>query len=241
MILNTQPTFLKTAPTSRDAVMEAEATMAAHNVGSQSGFFRVPRVLSAVDDTLEFEYIPGIVSLRSALAGSEPMAAEGLIRRVGQSLGVAHRDRRPPAGFGFGGVVDPVWVHGDYSLTNVQYHRVDDELVILDWAPPRWQPLPPVASSQWDLALFLVDLHYQRFRDPLLIRCQGDLTRAFLEGYASVRPVAASGFRRTVATTAAANYLGARRPLKRLARLPHLSSLVWHIPRQLPEPTDDAR
>lgn len=217
---------------------ESLRTRQGGEIGNRTGLFHAPRVIADSDGILATSWIPGIRPLRNAL--HEAATSEGLrlVSLVGRSLAAIHT-HLPPSGrtdaVGWRGTFtapDVVGIHGDFGMTNVQVNG-DGEIVILDWAPPVWAGgLSARASSHWDLALFLVDMNYQRPRDPARVPGVGALGARFLAAYAEARPEAdGRSFRSSLALMTANYYKYAGSGLRRLARLPSSGRLLVAPPR----------
>lgn len=225
-----QRTFSKRVANPDQALEEARRTEAARVVGRACGLFQVPPVINCDNGWITTQFVEGIIPLRTWI--HRQPSAQGRrfqLAQVGTALGHFHAMASSPTqavtGSGRWHAWDLVPIHGDFGLTNVQ---VDPKgrLTILDWAEPAWAPaLGPRASSHWDLALLLVDLNYQRPRDPLLIPEVKRLSRAFLDGYRAVRGIDLGRLRRSVAVMTFLYYRGAR-GARRALRLPSSSSLL---------------
>lgn len=231
--------YRKVTASSQDARNEAACARRGRAIAQSSGLFQVPRLLGCEGPTLVFEYVEGLVDLRSMLRDAPSDHARcALSGRVGRALGAVHLEPSP------GTVdrrhsrdrllsVDPVGVHRDFGRSNLHFTKDSNELVVLDWAPPRWQAqLPIIASSHWDLGLFLVDLHFQRLGDPVGVRGLRGISLAFLDGYASVRPTDFAGLARSVATMSERYYRGrAMNVWQKAARVPSSTTAFAHLRR----------
>ncbi len=223
----THSKFVGSTESARD---EAERTESGRTVGRATGLFDVPAVLSYSDGWIVTQHMPDIRALRSWLhwQHDERLRLE-MMARVGGALGSLHALARvstqPAAIASRWHCSDVVAIHGDFGLTNVQV-STDGRITILDCAAPAWAPpLGCMASSHWDLALLLVDLHYQRPRDPLRIDGTRHLARAFLDGYRGWREVDLRSLR---GSTAAMTYRYYRsgEGMRRALRLPSSTSLL---------------
>ncbi|MDZ7578963.1 MAG: hypothetical protein U0904_12420 [Candidatus Nanopelagicales bacterium] len=160
--------------------------------------FEVPELISVDVGRLETRRVPGLVSLRQTLAEA---ANPELARRAGAALASIHLHMRlpeaevtlMPAPFD---TPDPVPLHGDFTLSNIQYRAETDQLVILDWATPPWAMLLAThGSALWDVSAFLVDLHYQRIREPRRIDDPTQVAASFVDGYRNLRPLDGAALR----------------------------------------------
>jgi hypothetical protein len=220
-------TYLKNINDPRLARLEAAKTAAAHHLAKRSGLFITPALISATDSTIETEYIEGLSRYRVALSGiNEAAMRKTLVERVGRTLGTIHKhldcpnivDATKPDVFRR---IDMVQVHGDFGGANVMVKMSTLEVVVIDWAPPAWRVnLSPIASSHWDIGLFLVDLNYQRPGDPVYVSGLSALNRAFLNAYAQIRPINLPELRRSVLIITLYYYRMARYFWTSLARLP---------------------
>lgn len=233
-----QPTAAKRI--SDPALLRAEAirTRQGAAIGEATGLFSVPDVISAEGRRLVTTLVPGIVPLRQALHEATRQEAIRIACWAGRVLAAIHTRKEPEFGgssVGWRGSFtrpDPVWVHGDFGMTNVQIRVKDGTIVVLDWAPPAWaRELSYRASSHWDVALFLVDMAYQRPRDPLFIRKTRTLSSAFLTAYMESRPTfVPNGLRTSLAQMTANYYRHAGTGPQRVARMPSSAALLLNPP-----------
>lgn len=154
------------------AVLEADRTRRGAELGHRCGLYAAPALVE-VDrprGRLVFERVPGITPLRAHLA--DP-GREALLDRAAAALCAIHagleggEGRVEAAEPWLDGRAPAVWLHGDYSPTNLQLQAGTGKLWILDWAAPGW--LPPRlgrGAPSFDLAAFVLPLFWQRPGDP---------------------------------------------------------------------------
>ncbi len=157
------------------AAVELEKTLAAARIGANNRHFAVPEVLRDDVDSglIVYRRVPGLAPVRTALAAP---GWESLARSAALALVDIHRDlalapalRRPMR---LPGLQHPgtVWLHGDYSPTNVQLQAHSGRLWVLDWAAPAWiGPELTTGPPSVDLAMFILPLFWQRPGDPAAV------------------------------------------------------------------------
>lgn len=212
--------------------LEVIKARAAHDLAVGSKLFRVPRVLYARGDSIGFEHIEGLGSLREYWGVSALGSSLDVANRVGRSLACIHSglalddDQQFPMGSPFNGP-SVVPIHGDFGLKNVQISSVDGEIYILDWSTPLWLgDWCSEGSAEWDLGLFLVDMFYQRPGDPARIPQTKALAREFLRGYAGNRRIDTGRLRRGTRSVARQYFRMARGGFARYLRIPGMVGLA---------------
>ena len=173
--------------------LELEKTQLGAVAARASGRFEVPRVLAYDFDnlTIAFERLHGLSSLRQVLCGSANV--DEVTMRAAQALAAVHgQDPAPNESPSWGpdlGVhmTSPtVFVHGDFSVTNILCAPDRQRPVVLDWAPPPWLPAVGLRGPGYlDLSIFVLSLFLRRPFEPLRIADPGRLALIFLEGYRS--------------------------------------------------------
>jgi len=144
--------------------VEAEKSRRAARIGAASGLFRVPALL-AVDEergVIEFERVRGLSTLLSVIIDDHPDSLN-LAGRAGRALAVVHRDLRLPTDMRrtlpspwMDRGDDEVFLHGDYTSSNVCIDRQTGELVIVDWsAAPAVGRRPTLGPPYFDVAFFV--------------------------------------------------------------------------------------
>ena len=219
------------------ARVEAEKSRLGAEIGERCGLFAVPRLLSQDPEAgrLVFAKVPGLRPLR-ALLGQPGWQAR--CDRAAAALVEIHAALRLPGELArrlpatLDGELSPVFLHGDYSPTNLQVQEGSDQLWILDWSAPAW--LPPLATQgapSLDLAAFVLPLFWQRPGDPLAVPRPELRAERFLRAWAAktglpLGPVIRHAQRLSPERQAyAASLLG---PLGRLLRLP-MQGRSWHF------------
>ena len=201
--------FTKLDPINQRLKVELLKTNAGRRLSLQSQLFNVPEVLAHSDSGVMYKYISGLVPLRGALHLMDSTSNLTLVRRVGSVLATIH-DRLDipydltitlPSPYAD---ADVVAIHGDFGLTNVQYQPETDTIYVLDWSTPAWLgQWCTHGSSDWDVALFIGALYYQRPRDPAGIARPSLIAKSFLAGYKDVRPLPSDASLRATANLAA--------------------------------------
>lgn len=172
--------------------LEASMTMAAYRLAQSSGMFRVPKVIefSKENERLTLEYIPNIKPLYLFMNDKEIMRK--IMEKSGACLAFIHKNLKPDnekislfdkLNFTIENEQN-CFLHGDYSLVNVQYDIHSGQLVIIDWSlTPLLNSSANFGSIYWDIGWHLIEIiampPYYLFRSNY--RCE--LANIFLENY----------------------------------------------------------
>jgi hypothetical protein len=171
-------------------------TLAARQVGRQTGLFVVPEIVSFDDSRGEivFERLP-LTGLRQAL--SERDRSLELIGRAAVALAAIHGQMRSeeasieirPGAKAISPGRDSVPLHGDFGMHNVCYLPASDEIAIIDWANAEWTGVDAdLGPPEIDVAVFLVSLFHRRPFGPWPISRRHELARHFLDRYTAAGP-----------------------------------------------------
>jgi hypothetical protein len=168
-------------------------TTAAAAIGAASGTFYVPAIVGGDPDegVLELERLPGLVTLTSLTDRRDPRVLDAM-ELLGTGLAAIHErlhlpvDQTLPMPSNWAAwSTDPVFVHGDLTMSNVCWDDTDGRLVIVDWssAPALGAPVT-LADRYFDLAWFCLSAFWRpRFATHPLAG-GGDPCDAFLASYA---------------------------------------------------------
>lgn len=185
--------FRKTADVRILSVEAAKAAMA-HDIGRDSGLFRVPKVVhfDSKEGVLEFEKLSGMVTLLDLAVRKDPRLL-ALLEKAGRALAIIHEKlilpeemkcEMPPEWMGPSG--ENVFIHGDFACINVCFHEPSSELVIVDWsAAPAVGRTPTFGSRYFDILLFISSLFHGAPWRRLLSWNGKEMALSFLRGYHS--------------------------------------------------------
>lgn len=147
--------------------VEAAKASKARDIGKESGFFSVPKVINfdAEAGVLEFERLRGLSTVLDLAVRKDARLPE-LLDKTGQALAVIHerltlpeemKSAMPPAWMGSDD--ENVFIHGDFACINVCFHEQSGGLVILDLsAAPMIGRTPTFGSRYFDILLFIGSL-----------------------------------------------------------------------------------
>lgn len=156
--------------------IEIEKTRRAYAIGSESGLFRVPRVLDIDEDAYRIIYER--LSLRpvSTLSWGE---RGRIVKKLGRALAVVHSQLTLPEYMcislpePLALPLDEVFFHGDLSVDNVCVNTMNSELILIDWQMTRhYGGRATFGTRYFDLFWFITNLivrPYTRFivSDPV--------------------------------------------------------------------------
>ncbi len=139
--------------------MELAMSREAHRISALQHRFTVPQIIRSnpEEGTISLEYYPNLRSIRSFLDDSEIMPR--LVRMAAESLAYVHANLSPEKKIGLPPELDlperpetGVFLHGDYTIENVQVDNALEKLVILDWS------LTPLVNCAANWGTFYWDL-----------------------------------------------------------------------------------
>ena len=172
--------------------IEVEKTLKAREVARRCGLFTVPRVLEFDKSAgrAKFEFIPNLLNLRHAV--NSELSSKSLMRTIGASLAVIHKDltlpeeMKLPLPREYRRDCSEAYLHCDFGLANVQVIPGNHHPVIIDWQiSPRFEKPATFGTRFFDLMWFVYDLFYRpvgRRRYKMAVGAQ-PLAREFLRGY----------------------------------------------------------
>lgn len=146
-----------------DFELELKTTLAARKVATESGLFYVPKILDVdfKDNSIVFEYLPSLIPLSVFLYTPSKSTLLRYVEQAGTILSTIHSflnvdDTKVFIPIKFSGGSPLSFLHGDYTLNNVQLDCSCGKIVILDWAltplvrpPGNWGPV------YWDISWML--------------------------------------------------------------------------------------
>jgi len=172
--------------------IEAEKTKRAAHIGQNSGIFYVPRILriSEKDNIIDFEYIANLCTLQHLVVSGNPQLTDILIR-TGEALAVIHKELILPGNMKknlpdiwIRNEADNVFIHGDFTLHNVCFHKTTNSIVILDWSTARFIDAEATFGSRYfDIIWFIYHI-FHFFPMSNILKWNADkMANAFLRGY----------------------------------------------------------
>lgn len=170
---------------------EVIASEHGRRIGSETGLFGVPRILShdTSSGVIEFERIANELHVRRALC--EGRLPEGTMKALGACLAAIHRSTPPesvcdvaPALFASGQETKPAFLHGDFQIENILYESKGNTLFVVDWSAPAWLGGQGNRGPAWiDLGTFIISLFVRRPFEKDRIHLPGEHADQFLTGY----------------------------------------------------------
>jgi hypothetical protein len=171
-------------------------TLAGHEVGSRTGLFVVPEIVSFDDSRGEiiFERL-SLTGIREALSDSKK--SMGLAGRVAAALAAIHQLMEPIEGAvkippdcpGGEPRRNSVPLHGDFGIRNVFHLTDSDRIAIIDWSNSDWMGIDAdLGAPEIDVAVFLMSLFRRRPFGRWPISRLHDVARHFLTTYSSASP-----------------------------------------------------
>ena len=211
-------------------------TEAGHEVGRQTGLFRVPEIV-AFDDSrgrIVFERLQ-LTGIRECL--SKAGRSMDLAGRAAGVLAAIHSRMVPGDGtgkanssaVGIGLARRTVPLHGDFGMRNIFCIGDSDDLVVIDWANADWIGVDAdLGAPELDVAVFLISLFHRRLFGPWPITRRHEVARRFLRTYASVSPwgLDVDTLRSVVSATRAGFNEGTRRAKGYLRALAYRPSMI---------------
>ena len=182
--------------------MELQMSLSANSLSEYSGLFHVPEVIGSKENELIFELLDDNTSLRNyfvnsskiwTLSASDVKELETLFFKVGIVLGEIHSDKSffskiekkrikideksNPS--------DLVYLHADFTMSNVLYDNKLDRISIIDWSMSSMFAYPAnYGSRYWDLSFFISTLFQSSVSTYFLYNLREKLAKEFLKGYA---------------------------------------------------------
>ena len=148
--------------------LETEKMRRAADIGSSSGLFRVPAIrhFDASAGVLDSERIEGLIAIGAIIASRYEMTAE-LVDRAGRALASIHSDlsltedlANPLPEPWAASTEETVFIHGDFTVTNVCVDIDTGSLVIVDWsATPLIEQVATSGARTFDVQWFCLSLH----------------------------------------------------------------------------------
>jgi len=180
---------------------ELEMTLKAKELSDRSGLFYVPNVVDYTKDKLIFELLACNTSLRAYFLKSTKtfsMSKDNLVDirkvffNVGLVLGEIHSNNQV-----FLGVKkkyldlefninesDNVYLHGDFSISNVLYDVNLKRISVIDWSLSQLFSSPAnYGPRYWDLTFFISTFFYASLSTYYSYKLREILVREFLLGY----------------------------------------------------------
>jgi len=164
----------------------------AAEVGEETGWFKVPRILKFVESegVLELERITDLVKLRDLVYEGYPRLIR-LMESAGRALAGVHGKLELPSPVTIPLVLDfhsdredEVFVHGDFTADNVAWSEALNSLYVLDWSTaPLFKGIGNKATRYFDLVWFSFFLFVSAHRRIMGSRNGSALVKAFLAGY----------------------------------------------------------
>ncbi len=177
----------------RETKLEIARTQIGWEIGRKSSAFSVPSVLAHEWElgSMTFERIFCMKPLRNVLSVSS--FPEEFIKKAATALVTIHNF---PVNFEknhafvfeepFPSKMPKVFIHGDFSATNIFIREKDDDLVIIDWAPPTWLDINICEGRIYqDLSIFILSLFMRRPLEQDKINNPSLLAEIFLDYYRS--------------------------------------------------------
>jgi len=170
--------------------IEVEKSIRGHEIGRESGLFRVPQILDYDESKGEvvLERIADIRAVRHAVSFDKQYG--DVLERVGVALAMIHRKLELPKGmvealpdeFVLRG--NEVFLHGDFSINNVCVGNESPTIVILDWQMTKVHGGKATYGTRYfDLVWFVNNLFSKPFHNYLPGPPVGRGARRFLAGY----------------------------------------------------------
>lgn len=177
---------------SNSLIIELEKTKQASRVGEQTGLFYVPCIMGSneKENTIDFEYIDDLCTVQELAVEGYPQLI-GIFTRIGVALAAIHNNLVLPSHIKknlpdkwMQPDQDNVFIHGDFTLLNVCFHKATDRIVILDWsAAPFMGSQYTFGSKYFDITWFVYYI-FHFFPARAITRWNAkNMADAFIKGY----------------------------------------------------------
>ncbi len=174
--------------------LEIEVTKLAYQLSQKTDLFTVPEIVAAdlANGTITYRYLENIVPLSALLINGE-LTAE-IINNVGKSIRFVHQNlvltqkKSLDKSYDF---LDPTqyrsaFLHGDFTLNNVQYDLTAKKIVILDWSTSTsFGKAGNWGVVYWDLSKFISSIFISAKVSLFYRKEYENLAYQFIKGYTS--------------------------------------------------------
>jgi tRNA A-37 threonylcarbamoyl transferase component Bud32 len=176
--------------------IELEKTKQAGRIGEQTGLFYVPRIMgfNEKESFIDYEYIDGLHTVQEITISNHSQLIN-IYTRIGAALAAIHNNLiLPPEmkknlpDIWMHPESDNIFIHGDFTLHNVCFHKATNRIVILDWsAAPFIGAQHTFGSRYFDITWFIYYIfHFLPAKTITRWRAK-NMADAFLKGYIEQR------------------------------------------------------
>ena len=183
---------------------ELQMNKEARKLTLNNGLFEVPDIkfADAENYVIEFELIKDIKMLRAffitnakfGALSKEKSLLYNLFNRIGKALSLIHnigqnfdddsKKTFPKDFFHSKFEKDLVFIHGDFTLSNILYNENSNNLYIIDWSTsPVFDFSANFGPRYWDLSFFVSSLFYFSVSTIFSYQLRISLLKEFLAGY----------------------------------------------------------
>lgn len=171
--------------------LEAWRTQKGKEIGEKSGTFYVPAILAINKQSIVFEKINSLTSIRHMLSNPNNLY---LAKMAGEALANIHlyniSVENETVNFS-PDITDmfqsKTFMHGDFNTYNVLYNNINNKLYILDWAAPAWAMNHNFSRSHYfDMSVFIISTFSHRLLEPKAIPNPEKIIDNFLISYQKV-------------------------------------------------------
>ena len=194
--------FRKFIPTNKFQ-HEVDMSKGAYEMASETELFDTPIIkeINSEKNEIDFELLEEITTLRAhfisnfAYSSSAKQLSEfkQLFSRIGKSLNLIHSGKKyfegisrttfPDGFFKADFNKDLVYIHGDFTLSNLLYGK-NNKLFIIDWnTSPVYGFSASCGPRYWDLSFFISSLFYFSISTFFSFKVRKELAKEFLSGY----------------------------------------------------------
>ncbi len=171
-------------------LLEAWKTQKGKEIGNQSNAFYTPTILEKHKESIVFEKMMALTSMRQMLSTVDNRY---LAKNIGKVLTEIHAydvtsaTRLPETPDIISRTLsDKTFMHGDFNTYNIQYDNIEERLCILDWAPPSWAKNHSFAENHYfDISVFIISVFSRRLFEPRTIPDPDGIIDDFLLSYQS--------------------------------------------------------
>ncbi len=169
-------------------IFEAWKTQKGKEIGEQSGTFYTPSIIVKHEQSIVFEKMTSLTSMRFMLSDPKNIY---LAKNIGEALACIHRhtynlDTRPinlPSHI-TDSLLNNTFFHGDFNTYNLLYDNDKNRLCIIDWAPPSWALNYSFSKSHYfDISIFIISVFSRRLFEPKTIPNPNKVIDDFLISY----------------------------------------------------------